>query len=164
MTKISVIIDGHPFEVEITETHPDGSDVTVVVDGQEMTVGVPSLQGREHMEWILIGNRPYEIIVDPELQWIKAYDGIHRIEIQDVGAGIARPVSKDGRVKAPIPGLVTRVFVHPGTEVETGQALLVLEAMKMENDILAPRSGMISQLNVSPGQSVTLDEVMAEIT
>ena len=50
-----------------------------------------------------------------------------------------------------------------GDHVEAGQPLLVLEAMKMENEIRAPRSGMVSQLTASAGDNVALHEVMAEI-
>jgi biotin carboxyl carrier protein len=66
-------------------------------------------------------------------------------------------------VKAPIPGLITRVFVEPGATVQAGQRLLVLEAMKMENEVRAPRGGVVQQVNVHPGQSVNLSEVMVEI-
>ncbi|MFZ1768524.1 MAG: acetyl-CoA carboxylase biotin carboxyl carrier protein subunit, partial [Caldilinea sp.] len=68
-----------------------------------------------------------------------------------------------GRVKAPIPGLVTRIHVEPGQLVELGQPLLVLEAMKMENEIRSPLAGAVRQLVVKPGQTVTLSELMLEI-
>ncbi|MDV7398755.1 acetyl-CoA carboxylase biotin carboxyl carrier protein subunit, partial [Arthrospira platensis SPKY1] len=100
--------------------------------------------------------RPYEIAIDPSLRWIKAFDGMHRVEVTDRRATVARPSSADGRVKAPIPGLITRVLVQPGDQVETGQPLLLLEAMKMENEILAPRSGQVIKVNDAPGNSVTL--------
>ena len=59
--------------------------------------------------------------------------------------------------------MIARVLVSETDCVEAGQPLLVLEAMKMENEIRAPRSGIVSQLNVKPGQIVTLHEVLAEI-
>jgi biotin carboxyl carrier protein len=48
--------------------------------------------------------------------------------------------------------------------VEVGQPILVLEAMKMENEIRAPRAGVVSRLDIVPGQGVALHEVLAEIT
>jgi biotin carboxyl carrier protein len=66
-------------------------------------------------------------------------------------------------VKAPIPGLVTRVLVQAGDVVEAGQPLLLLEAMKMENEILAPRAGAVLRLSAIPGKSVTLHEELIEI-
>ena len=76
---------------------------------------------------------------------------------------MSRPASGDGRVKAPIPGLVTKVCIERGDQVEAGEPLLVLEAMKMENEITAPRNGTVSELNVSVGQVVALHEVLVEI-
>jgi biotin carboxyl carrier protein len=55
-------------------------------------------------------------------------------------------------------------MVSVGQAVEVGQPLLALEAMKMENEIRAPRSGIVSTLHVAPGQAVGRNEVLAEIT
>ena len=78
-------------------------------------------------------------------------------------AETTRPAVADGRVKAPIPGLIARVLVAPGQTVETGQPLLVLEAMKMENELRAPRGGTVQAVKVKPGQTVTLGELMVEV-
>ena len=88
---------------------------------------------------------------------------LHQVEVRDLESTIARPASGDGRIKAPIPGLITRVLVSPGEPVEIGQPLMVLEAMKMENEIRAPRSGRVTQINVAAGQSVALGMVIAEV-
>ena len=92
-----------------------------------------------------------------------SYLGRHRLEVRDLDAAATRAVSMGGRVKAPIPGLVTRVLVQEGDEVTAGQPLLVLEAMKMENEIAAPRSGTVARLDAYEGRSVVLDELLAEI-
>ncbi len=167
MPRIAVTIDGHSFEVEVTPLVAGGAakgKLSVVVNGEHLEVVVPTVQGREPIEWIMVGTRPYELSIDSGLRWIKAYDGLHKLEVHDLDTVVARPVSKDGRVKAPIPGLVTRVMVSQGDRVEAGQPLLVLEAMKMENEITAPRAGVVSTLNVSPGRSVNLGETLVDIT
>ncbi|MCA9971009.1 MAG: biotin/lipoyl-binding protein, partial [Anaerolineales bacterium] len=107
--------------------------------------------------------RPYEIVFDAQLSWIRAYSGLHRVAVRDLGAAVARPRSRDGRVKAPIPGLVTRVLVAAGEAVAAGQPLLVLEAMKMENEIRAPRDGVVTAVHVYAGQSVAREMVMVEV-
>jgi biotin carboxyl carrier protein len=83
--------------------------------------------------------------------------------VRDRETHSVRPASGDGRVKAPIPGLITRLHVENGQFVEAGQSVLVLEAMKMENDIRAPKDGMIRQIHIKPGQTVVLNEVLVEI-
>jgi biotin carboxyl carrier protein len=165
MSKIGVTIDSRSFEVEIDLNQRADSELTVHVDGEPARVVLPDREMQpDRLEWIIVDNRPYEIVLDPDLSWIKTWSGLHRIEVHDLEARMARPVSRDGRIKAPIPGLIKTLLVAEGDQVEAGQALLVLEAMKMENEIHAPRPGVITQLNVSVGQSVMLNEVLAEIT
>ncbi|MHB8065921.1 MAG: biotin/lipoyl-containing protein [Ruminiclostridium sp.] len=68
-----------------------------------------------------------------------------------------------GDVAAPMPGTVLKVKVAIGDAVKKGQVLLILEAMKMENEIVSPADGKVAILNVEPGKSVTAGEVMVSI-
>jgi acetyl/propionyl-CoA carboxylase alpha subunit len=163
MIKVNVSIDGKPFEVDLLNLSGAEEAVSVTCNGEALVVAVPRVAAPDQMEWIIVNGRPYEIAIDPSLRWIKAFDGMHRVEVSDRSASVARPSSGDGRVKAPIPGLVTRVLVAKGDAVEAGQSLLLLEAMKMENEILAPRAGVVVDLNAVPGKSVTLHEMLVEI-
>jgi acetyl/propionyl-CoA carboxylase alpha subunit len=63
-------------------------------------------------------------------------------------------------VQAPMPGLVLKVSVKSGDDVEEGEALLVLEAMKMENVIKAPKAGLIDKVEVEVGQKVDKGEIL----
>jgi biotin carboxyl carrier protein len=163
MSRIAVTIDGHTYEVDLNLGARPDAESTVLVNGEPVQVAVPGLAPTGQFEWIVVNNRPYEVVLDEDLHWIKAYGGLHRLEVHDLEATVSRPVSGDTRVKAPIPGLITRVLVNLGDRVEAGQSLLVLVAMKMENEIRAPRSGSVTALNASPGKDVTLNEVLAEI-
>jgi biotin carboxyl carrier protein len=165
MSKLSVTIDGHTIVVEL-QIPPgcDGEKLTAIVDGQELQVAVSCVDGSEQIEWLVVEGRPQEIVVDRDLHWLRSTTGLHHFEVRDLETTVARPVSGDGRIKAPIPGLITRVLVQVGDQVEAGQPILVLEAMKMENEIHAPRTGSVSRLDIAPGQGVALHEVLAEIT
>ncbi|NNE35391.1 MAG: acetyl-CoA carboxylase biotin carboxyl carrier protein subunit [Rhodothermales bacterium] len=66
-------------------------------------------------------------------------------------------------VKAPMPGLVVRVNVAVGDIVEAGQPLLVLEAMKMENEIGSPRNGVVGAVHVADGEAVGKNALLIEI-
>jgi biotin carboxyl carrier protein len=65
-------------------------------------------------------------------------------------------------VKAPIPGIITAVYVTVGSEVVVGQELLKLEAMKMNNSIRSNRTGFVREVHVSLGQAVKLNQVLLE--
>lgn len=65
-------------------------------------------------------------------------------------------------VKAPIPGVIVSISAQPGDEVQTGQELCVLEAMKMKNTIRSPRAGKISNVQVAAGQTVNHHDLLFE--
>ena len=75
-------------------------------------------------------------------------------------------VALEGRqhVVAPMPGKVVRVLVHEGDTVESGQGILVVEAMKMQNEIRSPKAGTVERLNVKEGQPVNAGEVLCVVS
>ncbi len=164
MTKLAVTIDDQVFRVELDLSNVHDPEVTVQVDGKPVRVRLPDWNVPvEQIEWVVVDDKPYEIVFDRDFQWIRSHSRVHRMGVHDMEATVMRPRSGDARVKAPIPGQITQVLVSPGQTVHAGQPILLLEAMKMENEIRAPRSGTVSVLHVSPGQSVSLYEVLAEI-
>lgn len=78
-------------------------------------------------------------------------------------AAPAAPVSGGTEVRAPMPGTVLELKVAVGDTVENGQTLLVLEAMKMENDIASPAAGKVASINVAKGASVNSDDLLVVI-
>ncbi len=76
----------------------------------------------------------------------------------------AAPVSGNGtQIKAPIPGKILTVNVTPGAKVKSGDVMIVLEAMKMENDIMAPVDGTVASLSVQVGTSVNTGDLLVVI-
>jgi methylmalonyl-CoA carboxyltransferase small subunit len=78
------------------------------------------------------------------------------------GAAPPSPVSEEKAVRSPISGIVVRMSAHPGQQIQVGDGVLVLEAMKMETDITAPVAGKVSKVNVQVGDSVTGGQVLVE--
>ncbi len=164
MTNLLVTIDDHTYEVELGPPAAGRGTYDVTVNGETLSIILPHPNAPiSETEWLIIDGRPYEIVFDYNLQWINAYDGSHMVEVHDRNERVARPRSGDGRVKAPIPGLITRVLAEPGAAVQAGQTLFVLEAMKMENEIRAPFDGVLSSLSAAAGQTVVRGQVLAEV-
>lgn len=164
MSRLAVTIDGRSFEVELTLTPGCEDRCSVVVNGETIPLLIPDLrEAAAEMQWMIIAERAYEFSFDDNLRWIRSWSGLHSIEIQDLEAVAVRPRSGDGRVKAPIPGLITRVLVNEGDNVRTGQPLVVLEAMKMENEIRAPFDGLVRAIPVTIGQTVVRSEVLVRV-
>ena len=167
MNTLQVTIDDQTYKVELKSPSRDadaGDVYEVMVDGEAVVITLPQPKALvTEMEWLIIDGRPYELVFDSNLRWLNTYDGPHKVEVQDDNQGVARPRSGDGRVKAPIPGLITRVLVEQGAEVRAGQALVILEAMKMENEIRAPFDGAVSSISTVVGQTVVRNQVLIEV-
>ncbi|MFC0848212.1 acetyl/propionyl/methylcrotonyl-CoA carboxylase subunit alpha [Streptomyces noboritoensis] len=102
----------------------------------------------------------------PEGTWLgRDGDSWHVLDHDPVAASLTG-AARGGldTLAAPMPGTVTVVKVAVGDEVDAGQSLLVVEAMKMEHVISAPHAGTVTELDVSPGSTVAMDQVLAVVT
>ena len=140
MAKYEVSIDGKQLEVEIVRD--DGQRALVKVDGQEYevaarNVSVASLPARVAVS--SAGPRP-----------------------SPPPAAAPRRTGGDSgpEVRAPMPGAVLQVFASVGQSVSSGDALIRLEAMKMENDIQSQRDGTVKEVLVAPGDEVREGQVL----
>jgi len=165
MSTLAVVIQGKTFMIEVDLAALSTPPVRVKVDGEWVEVNLPDLGlPMENMEWVVVDDRPYEVILDRDLRWIRTHEGIYSIEVRDQSQNGLRRRKSDGRVKAPIPGQIMQVMVRAGERVEAGQPLLILEAMKMENEIRSPLSGKVLSVNIRVGQTVSLGETLIEIS
>ena len=156
-----VQVDGESWVVDIEED-------AVLVNGEPVSVdltqsGIPELYS------VLLDGSSHEVLVSSDVSGCDVTVGgqVLRAEVQDEptrilmkGRGSAETAGGDLPVPAPISGLVVSVAVADGDTVEAGQTLVVLEAMKMENDITAPRAGVVGQVAVADGDRVEINHVM----
>lgn len=100
-----------------------------------------------------------EFLVSPEL-------GQLAIETETQPVSTEKPAGSsslhDGVMVAPLPGTVIEVFIKPGDEVETGQVILIIEAMKMKNSIRSTKDGIVAAVLVSAGQTVAHKQTLVE--
>ena len=94
----------------------------------------------------------------------------YEVEVEETDAVItavtdaAPAVAADGqKVLSPMPGTILSVNVSVGSAVKAGEVILILEAMKMENEIVAPCDGTVKQLAVQKGSTVATDELLAVV-
>lgn len=159
-----VLVDGKAIEVEV-----DGERITVDGQTHQATLGViPGTPLRQ----LLLDGRPLMLSVEAlgRGRWALAPGGERwEMEVLDERtrhirglAGGTDPRHAAGLLKAPMPGLVVRVQVEPGQKVNAGAALVVLEAMKMENELKAAAGGVIERIAVTPGQTVEKGAVLVQ--
>ena len=127
---------------------------------------------------LLIGGKSYEVFAQriemPDEQGSQTYE-IHfggqrfEVRVEDerektlAGAAQAAQDSGEARVRAPMPGLVIGIPLEVGSHVRREQTVIVLEAMKMENDLASPKTGVIKEIKVSKGQTVNQGDVLVVI-
>ncbi len=164
MRTLSVTIDGETFEIVLSPVDSRSDSRQVEVNGQKVRVVVPPLAfSEEPIECLILDNTPYEVEFDRQLQWIKDCKGLHKVSVRETVSWNSPRSNQNGLVKAPIPGEITQVLVLAGQHVTAGQTLVLLEAMKMQNEICAAHSGVVHTVLVTPGQMVGRGEKLVEI-
>jgi methylmalonyl-CoA carboxyltransferase small subunit len=78
------------------------------------------------------------------------------------GEALGAPVNEEKVCRSPISGIVVRITAQPGQQIQVGDGVLVLEAMKMETDITAPVAGTVRKVNVNAGDSVKGGQILVE--
>ncbi|MCK6543710.1 biotin/lipoyl-binding protein [bacterium] len=148
---IEVVPQGASFKVRVGKS-PDIEELDVDFH----TVG----QGSVHS--MLVNDKSYRVIIDKKMHKHAVYTRRHRFEfnVEDERTFLMRSLiagsgaKAAGEVKAPIPGLVSKLLLQEGDTVNQGQGVLILEAMKMENEIKAPMAGKIKKFHVQGGKNV----------
>ena len=138
----------------------------VTIDGRQVTADLVETPGG----WsLLLGTRSYEVAVGPGLVYI---DGRAFPITADEGARCFAADRKGPRrghaggpqqIVAPMPGRVVKILVKPGDAVEARQGVIVVEAMKMENELRATGPGTVSEVRVAEGASVEANSVLVVI-
>lgn len=141
------------------------NDVDVRVRGDEVVVGAGEpVRARARREGadLLVGSRRYAIARDGDVLWL-GHDGASwaLTEAEFLVGASGGAAASGGPVKSPMPGTVLVVRAAQGDEVTAGQALFVVEAMKMEHTVTAPVDGVLAEVHVQAGQQVKLDQVLA---
>jgi biotin carboxyl carrier protein len=166
--KFEVQLDGSSGKKSrIVELERSASGWRVTLDGQ--LVDGDAVEISPYTLSVLLNGESHEIRITPIPGGkLKLQSGAHEFtaEVIDPRSWSGRRhghVEAEGRqpIVAPMPGKVARVLVKAGERVEAGQGLLVVEAMKMQNEIRSPKSGTVEHVLAREGQPVTAGEVLA---
>lgn len=153
--KYFAAVNGQEYEIEIENDQ-------VLVNGKAIDVDVSQI-GAPELYSILLDGASYEVLVEEQRQEYAvtlAGQQFH-VQVEDertrrLNAGRKGPLIPSGElvVKAPIPGLVVKVLVQEGDDIPEDHPLVILEAMKMENEIRSLRAGVVRSVDVAAGQRV----------
>ena len=167
--ELIVTAEGRERTVRVDGPGPDGR-FRIAIDGVEQRVDAALLRPGS---WsLIIAGRSYQVDLDRRRGAIAASVGAGEVtlRVEDAlhrrlaSAAGARASARGESVRAPIAGKVVKVLVAVGDAVAPGSAVIVLEAMKMENELAAERGGTVSAIHKAAGQAVDTGDLLVEIT
>jgi len=158
-----VIVEGKMHKLEVEKA---GGDWQCHLDGKLVRVDA-MLTGRDVLS-LLIDGRAYEIKREQTSNDLHMWVGGTRfaVEVRDPRSLRSRKASAGDekgprKVVAPMPGRVVRLLVGEDSEVEAGQGIVVVEAMKMQNEIKSPKKGIVRKIGATAGATVNAGDVLA---
>jgi biotin carboxyl carrier protein len=164
MKYITTVEDKQYFVEVIDEKH-------VSVDGKIYNVDFESVSGQPVFSLIVDGKSHEAYVQEGEDNWQVLMRGrLYPVKVEDerekrlraaAGGGVAE--TGEFHLKAPMPGLVVAVPVTEGQAVKKGQVLLILESMKMQNELKSPRDGKVNRIRVKPGESVEQRQALLSV-
>jgi biotin carboxyl carrier protein len=138
------------------------------LDGRDLPVDI--VYGQNGVLSLLLGGKSYEVkqeTVGAETNVVVGHERFNA-SVRDPRSFRSRSrvgAAEQGvmKIKAPMPGKVVRVLAGVGTQVELGQSVIVIEAMKMQNELKAPKNGVVKKINVAEGAAVDAGQALAEV-
>jgi biotin carboxyl carrier protein len=160
--KYLATVDNRVYEIEIR------GESEISLDGQAVIVDCRSM-GEQPVYSLLIDGKSYEALVDATDSGMRillrgrSYDVTLEDERQSrLRRASGMEVAPEGEfhLRAPMPGLVVAIPVAEDQAVSRGQDLVILESMKMQNELKSPRDGIVSRIRVQPGDSVEQNQIL----
>ncbi len=147
-----MVWDGEDIPLDLVKVEP--TSYSIIMDGHSVGVNIDRIR-----------------TIDPDLHGFRAsmYDGAYDFTLQDphktlLASAMARAkLAGDGLMKALMPGKVVKLFVEEGETVEEGQPVLILEAMKMQNEYVAPMNAKVVRVHVEEGVTLEINSPMLSL-
>lgn len=154
--KYITTIDNQEFVVEVLdEKHVSVNGKTYQIDFESVS-GQPVysliVDGKSHEAFVQEVDEEWQVLLRGRLFPVKVEDEREKRLRAAAGGGVAE--TGEFHLKAPMPGLVVAVSVEEGQEIKKGDVLLILESMKMQNELKSPRDGIVERIKVKAGESV----------
>jgi biotin carboxyl carrier protein len=157
-----VIIEGKKYRLDLNHV---GDRWSCRLDGQQ--VEIDAVLARPNVLTLRMGNLAYEVKSELVASDLHLWVGSRRfaVEVRDPRSlrGRMRTGEEQGprKITAPMPGKVVRLLVREGEPVESGRGIVVVEAMKMQNEIRSPKKGTVGKIVVGEGAAVNAGDVLA---
>ena len=163
--KYIATVEDREFVIEIVDERH------ITVNGKPYTVDFESVSGqpvysliadgKSHEAYVAEGEDTWDVLLRGQLFPVRVEDEREKRLRSAAGGGVAE--SGEFNLKAPMPGLVVAIPVEEGQEVKKGQVLLILESMKMQNELKSPRDGTVHRIKARPGETVEQKQTLLSL-
>jgi biotin carboxyl carrier protein len=162
--KYITTVNGKEYEIEILDEHH------LILDGQPLEVDFESISDQPVYS-MLIGGKSFEAYVYPgeDDNQVLLQGRSFSVKVEErekrlrAAGGSTVSQSSEYHLKSPMPGLVVTLLVAEGQTVTKGQVLVILESMKMQNELKSPRDGVLSRVKVKPGDRVEQRQTLLSV-
>jgi biotin carboxyl carrier protein len=163
--KYITTINGREFAVEIVDDRHVNVNGNLYQIDFEAVSGQPVysliLDGKSHEAYVLESDDEWQVLLRGRLYPAKVEDEREKRLRSAAGGGVAE--GGEFHLKAPMPGLVVAIPVSEGQEIKKGQVLLILESMKMQNELKSPLDGMVNRIKVKAGETVEQKQTLLSV-
>ncbi len=159
--KSQALAGSRTFEVVV-------SDAAISIDGESVSYLFEKVGDRQYV--LTVGDKSVYVVIERETEslfWATVNGTRRRVRVRDQAHQLLEQFRQESdasvavsRLCAPMPGLVLAVHVKPGQHVKAGAGLLVLEAMKMENELRADADGIVKSVHVASGEAVAKGDLL----
>jgi len=163
--KYITTVEDRQFLVEIID------DKHISVDGKVYEVDFESVSGqpvyslivdgRSHESYVAPGDHDWQVLLRGRLYPVTVEDEREKRLRSAAGGGVAE--TGEFHLRAPMPGLIVTILVGEGQAIKKGQVLLILESMKMQNELKSPRDGVIGRVRVKAGETVEQKQTLLSV-
>ena len=158
-------IDGKEFQIEILDEHRVRIGDRIIAVDFESISGQPVfsliVDGKSYESYVYQSDEGWQVLLHGRQFEVTVEDEREKRLKAAAGGGVAE--GGELHLKAPMPGLVVAVPVTEGQEVKKGQVLVILESMKMQNELKAPRDGLVARISAQIGASVEQGKLLVTI-
>ncbi len=163
--KYITTVDGKEYLIEVVdEKHIRVGDRLLAVDFESVN-GQPVfsviLDGKSYESFISESDEGWQVLMRGKQYQITVEDEREKRLRAAAGGGVAE--GGEFNLKAPMPGLVVAIPVSEGQEIKKGQVLIILESMKMQNELKSPKDGIVERIRVKAGESVEQKQALLSV-
>jgi biotin carboxyl carrier protein len=163
--KYITTVEDKQFLVEIIDEKHVSVDGKVYEVDFESVSGQPVysliLDGKSHESYVAPGDHDWQVLIRGRLYPVTVEDERDKRLRSAAGGGVAE--TGEFHLRAPMPGLVVAILVEEGQPIKKGQVLLILESMKMQNELKSPRDGTLGRVRVKAGETVEQKQTLLSV-